>query len=394
MITALINAKLLHAYRDSGTYVGADVDGQVCADEGYAVIVAGDYIRELVPVNQLPNDVDRTIDLGGNYLAPGFFDTQVNGGGGVLFNDAPTVETLVAMSEAHKQFGTSAMLPTLISDDLDVMRAAIAAVNGAIEQGVPGIVGIHLEGPFLNPARKGVHNANKFKVIDDEAFDILTSLKKGKTLVTLAPEQTDTQTIKRLADAGVVVAAGHTAATYEQTCQALDAGLTSFTHLFNAMTPMSSREPGVVGAALQSATSWCGIIVDGFHVHPATLAVAIAAKPKGKVVLVTDAMPTVGAAEKVFTLNGEVIRAENGRCATADDTLAGSDLDMLAAVKNTVNMVGIPLEEAVKMASQYPADMMGLGECMGRIAPGYRAQFTAFDADFNLVSIDSLVTRN
>ena len=182
MITALINAKLLHAYRDSGTYVGADVDGQVCADEAYAVIVAGDYIRELVPVNQLPNDVDRTIDLGGNYLAPGFFDTQVNGGGGVLFNDAPTVETLIAMSEAHKQFGTSAMLPTLISDDLDVMRAAIAAVNSAIEQGVPGIVGIHLEGPFLNPARKGVHNANKFKVIDDEAFDILTSLKKVKTL--------------------------------------------------------------------------------------------------------------------------------------------------------------------------------------------------------------------
>ncbi|MFT7559801.1 MAG: N-acetylglucosamine-6-phosphate deacetylase [Flavobacteriales bacterium] len=377
MITAIVNANLLHAYRDGNSQV----------HEGYAVIVVDGYIRDLVPFDELPADVEHFIDLGGAYLAPGFFDTQVNGGGGVLFNDSPSIEGLKVISGAHKQFGTTAMLPTLISDDFSKMRQAIAAVDMAITAGVPGIVGIHLEGPFLSPYRCGVHNAEKFKKIDEDAFAILTSLKNGKTLVTLAPEQTDAQVIRRLTDAGVIVAAGHTAATYDQTREALSHGLSSFTHLFNAMTPMTSREPGVVGAALESKSSWCGLIVDGHHVSPVTLKVAIAAKENGKMILVTDAMPTVGAQDKSFFLNGERIHAINGRCATAENTLAGSDLDMITAVKNTVEMLDIPLYEATKMASQYPADMMGLGHVVGKIAPGYRADFVAFDQAFNLIDL-------
>lgn len=377
MITALVNAKLLNAFSNSGEKV----------EDRHAVIITDGVIRDVVLENDLPLDVEHTIDCDGKYLAPGFFDTQVNGGGGILFNDDTSVQALETLYKAHAQFGTRFILPTLISDDLAVMKDAIAAVDAAIEAKVPGVVGIHLEGPFLNPERKGVHNAEKFKCIDDEAFQILTSLKKGKTLVTLAPEQTDESVIRRLTEAGVVVAAGHTAANFEQTCAALEAGLSSFTHLFNAMTPMSSREPGVVGAALKDENSWCGIIVDGFHVHPATLSVAIAAKPKGKMVLVTDAMPTVGAEVKSFSLNGETINAVNGRCATADDTLAGSDLDMITAVKNTVETVGVPLEEAIKMASEYPAAMMGLENAMGKIAQGYSASLVCFDSNYELKKI-------
>jgi N-acetylglucosamine-6-phosphate deacetylase len=190
--------------------------------------------------------------------------------------------------------------------------------------------------------------------------------------------------IRVLASAGVIVAAGHTAADYHTIRQALDAGLSSFTHLFNAMTPMMGREPGVVGAALEDTDSWCGVIADGYHVHPATLKVAIAAKAPGKMILVTDAMPTVGAEVKEFVLKGETIRAVNGRCATADNTLAGSDLDMLGAVRNSVNDLGLSLEEALRMASRYPAEMLGLADELGTLAPGYRASIICIDDDLQL----------
>ncbi|HOY24635.1 MAG TPA: N-acetylglucosamine-6-phosphate deacetylase, partial [Cellvibrio sp.] len=319
--------------------------------ENQAVIITGEKISAISAANELPGHITEIIDLQGQRLIPGLIDTQVNGGGGVLFNDAPTVETLRVMSEAHRQFGTTGFYPTLISDDLSVVAKAIAAVKQAIAEKVPGVLGIHLEGPFLNPERKGVHDASKFKIIDEAAFELLTSLNAGKTLITIAPELTTPEMIARFVDAGVVVAAGHSAANYAQTKTALAAGLSSFTHLFNAMQPLTSREPGMVGAALEDENSWCGIIVDGFHVHPASLKVAHQAKATGKMVLVTDAMPSVGATDKNFMLNGELIRCERGKLSTnklttASGTLAGSDLDMLAAVKNTVEMVGIELEEA------------------------------------------------
>lgn len=369
--------------------ISALVNGRIFTGEAWfddhALIIDGDRIRDLVPLAALPADISRC-DLGGRMLLPGLFDTQVNGGGGALFNDAPSVATLRTIAAAHRQYGTTALLPTLISDDLAVVEKAIAAVEQAINEKVPGIVGIHLEGPFLNPARKGVHNAEKFRTIDEAAFNLLTSLKVGKTLVTLAPELTTPEIIRRLADAGVTVAAGHSAADYAQTRAALAAGLSSFTHLFNAMTPFTSREPGMVGAALEDAESYCGIIVDGYHVHPATLKVAVAAKTKGRMVLVTDAMPTVGAANKEFILNGEVIRSENGRCATATGTLAGSDLDMLSAVRNSVALLGLELSEAVRMASVYPAAMMGLENELGSLKPGYKANMILVDDELNLLN--------
>lgn len=369
--------------------ISALVNGRIFTGEAWfddhALIIDGDRIRDLVPLAALPADITRC-DLGGRMLLPGLFDTQVNGGGGALFNDAPSVATLRIIAAAHRQYGTTALLPTLISDDLTVVEKAIAAVEQAINEKVPGIVGIHLEGPFLNPARKGVHNAEKFRTIDEAAFNLLTSLKVGKTLVTLAPELTTPEIIRRLADAGVTVAAGHSAADYAQTRAALAAGLSSFTHLFNAMTPFTSREPGMVGAALEDAESYCGIIVDGYHVHPATLKVAVAAKIKGRMVLVTDAMPTVGAANKEFILNGEVIRSENGRCATATGTLAGSDLDMLSAVRNSVALLGLELSEAVRMASVYPAAMMGLENELGSLKPGYKANMILVDDELNLLN--------
>ena len=346
--------------------------------EHRALLLDGDLIKGLVAEDQVPADY-RVEDLHGTRLIPGLIDTQVNGGGGALFNDAPTIDTLRTIGAAHRRLGTTGFLPTLISDDLDIVARAIAAVHQAIAEGVPGVLGIHLEGPFLNPARKGVHDESKFRRLTPEAVDLLSSLDNGFTLVTLAPERTTPELIRDLSQRGVMVAAGHTAADYEQTRTALAAGVRSFTHLFNAMTPMTSREPGVVGAALEDPDSWCGLIVDGYHVHAATLKVALAAKRRGKMVLVTDAMPTVGAQHKQFTLKGETIHADNGRCATADGTLAGSDLDMLSAVRNTVAQLEQPLEEALRMASLYPAQMLGLDRELGRLAPGCRASLLALD---------------
>lgn len=374
MTTALVNGKVFLGKQEAGENWLIN----------HAVIIDGEKIIAICAADNLPASVTAIIDLQNQRLIPGLIDTQINGGGGVLFNDAPTVETLRIMGAAHRQFGTTGFYPTLISDDLSVVAKAIAAVAQAIAEKVPGVLGIHLEGPFLNPERKGVHDASKFKIIDEAAFELLTSLKVGKTLITIAPELTTPEMIARFVAAGVVVAAGHSAANYEQTKTALAAGLSSFTHLFNAMQPLTSREPGMVGAALENANSWCGIIVDGFHVHPASLKVAHQAKAAGKMVLVTDAMPSIGTADKNFMLNGELIRCENGKLSTASGTLAGSDLDMLAAVKNTVELVGIELDEAIRMASTYPAAMMGETQ-LGAIKVGCTASLILIDDDFNLV---------
>ncbi len=214
------------------------VNGQIFTGDavlsGQAAIIADGKVTTICPTQQVPAQVEQRFDLAGGLLLPGFVDLQVNGGGGVLFNDAPCVETIATIGEAHRGYGTSGFLPTLISDDFDTMRAAIQAVDESIAQGVPGVLGIHLEGPFLNPQRKGAHNADKFRYIDEEAMQLLTSLRHGKTLITIAPELTTTETIRRLVDAGVLVSGGHSAASYAETRSALDAGLSSFTHLFNA----------------------------------------------------------------------------------------------------------------------------------------------------------------
>jgi len=352
--------------------------------EGVALLVDNGKVADIVPAGRTPPDVD-VVDVAGHLLAPGFIDIQVNGGGGVLFNDTPTIDALQAIVDAHRAFGTTGCLPTLITDGADVMRRGIEAVEQALSGRCPAVLGIHLEGPHLNAGYRGVHDAARMRPLDDDALELLCSLRSGRTLVTVAPETVPPETISRLRDAGVIVFGGHSAATYEETRRALDAGLSGFTHLFNAMSPLTSRAPGMVGAALDDADSYFGIIADGFHVHPATLRIAVRARAPGKVCLVTDAMPTVGSSDKTFTLHGKTISATGGRCITGDGTLAGSDIGMVDAVRNAARFGGVDLYEALRMASAYPATLLGLDDTLGYLRPGYRADLVELDDDLNVV---------
>jgi N-acetylglucosamine-6-phosphate deacetylase len=346
--------------------------------EGQAVVIRAGRIAAVTGEAELPADAARH-DLDGGLLAPGFIDTQVNGGGGVLFNDSPTVEGVAAIGAAHRRFGTTGFLPTLISDDLSVVDQALRAVEQAIAVGVPGVLGVHIEGPFLSAARKGVHDPARFRRLDDAAIALLSSLKRGVALVTLAPETTTPEMIARLAQAGVIVAAGHTDATYRTVKAALAAGLTGFTHLFNAMSPLTSREPGAVGAALESQDAWCGLIVDGRHVAPAVLRLALRCRPHDRFMLVTDAMPSVGLSDKTFMLQGRQIQVRDGVCVAPDGTLAGSDLDMAQAVRNAVALLDLPLDQALAMAATAPTAFLGLASARGRIAPGLAADLVWLD---------------
>lgn len=365
MKTVLRNARILTAdgFRD---------DLAVVIEAGRITALVSDAAPQL-------GSAAEQVDLGGGWLLPGFIDAQVNGGGGVLFNNSPDVESLRTLAAAHRRFGTTALLPTLISDDVQVMRKAIEATRQAIVDGVPGVIGIHLEGPYIAPARKGTHDANKFRVPDAAEIAMAASLDNGVTLLTLAPERVPLDSIRALVERGVIVAAGHTAATYEEARAGLDAGIRGFTHLYNAMSPLTGREPGAVGAALEDRGSWVGIIADGVHVHPASLRVALATKPQGKVMLVTDAMPPVGADNPSYELYGEVITAVDGVVRNAAGSLAGSALDMATAVRNTVQLLGLPLEEAARMASRYPAQFLNVDDRLGEIAQGYQADLVLLD---------------
>ena len=358
---------------------GCIFDGE-SVHEHKAVLIEGEHIVAVVDPEQVPADIGASYDLEGGTLIPGFIDLQVNGGGGVLFTAAPTVDSLRTIGAAHRQYGTTGFLPTLITTRFDVMREAVSAVAEAIAIGTPGVLGLHLEGPFLSPERKGVHDAGKFCQLDQTGFDILTSLQVGSTVVTLAPELTSPQMISRLVEEGVIVCGGHSGATYAQTRDALAQGLSGFTHLYNAMTPLQSREPGMVGAALADDDSWFGIIADGHHIHPAAFSVAVAAKKRGGALLVTDAMPTVGSPDTSFILDGKTIVASEGRVTNAEGTLAGSDLNMLSAVNNAAEFARLDWFEAVRMASLYPARALGLERELGAIRPGFRASLLALDS--------------
>ena len=367
------------------------VNGRVLTERGFvsgrAVLIAGACIVDIVEDGTPKLRAGERHDLDGRYLVPGFIDAQVNGGGGALFNDDPSVATLRRIGTAHRAFGTTGFLPTLISEAPEVMRAAIEAVRQAIQSGEPGVLGIHLEGPLLSPARRGIHDPAKFREPDEALIELVSSLGVGRTVMTVAPECVPPAVIRELVSRGVIVCAGHTAANYATAHAAFDAGVRGVTHLFNAMPPLQNREPGVVGAALEDDRVWCGLIVDGHHVHPATMRVALAAKPAGKVFLVTDAMPPVGSSQTAFQLGRETIRCENGKCVNEAGVLAGSSLDMASAVRNTVAMIGVPLDEAVRMASTYPAEFLGLETERGRIAPGCRADFVVVNDDSSVSEV-------
>ena len=369
MRTALVNGRFL----SGGKLVS-----------GRTLLLRGERIEDLVDPKDSRCREAAIVDLEGQLLLPGFIDVQVNGGGGVLFNDDPSLESIRAIGAAHRRFGTTGFLPTLISDDLDTIGRAIAAVQSALDAGMPGVLGIHIEGPFLNSARRGVHDSKHLRLLDASLVSLLTRLQGGPTVLTLAPEMTTPEVIARLASSGVLVSAGHSDANYAETTAAIAQGLRGFTHLFNAMAPLEPRDPGIVGAALYDENTWCGIIVDGHHVDPIMLKLALRCKRHDRFMLVTDGMPAVGSAEPTFILQGRTIRVVDGVCRDENGTLAGTALDMAAAVRNGVSLLGLDIAEAARMASEYPAEFLGLAHELGRIAPGYRANLVLVDDELRV----------
>ncbi len=351
---------------------------------GRALLLADGTIRDIVADDAIPATA-RMTRLAGGTLAAGFVDLQVNGGGGVMFNDAPTAATIAAISRAHRAFGTTGFLATFISGARTDMARAVAAVREAMDSGEPGVLGIHFEGPHINPARRGAHDARAIRPPAEGDIDLLASLAIGRTLVTLAPECVTPADIVALAARGVIVAAGHSEADADTMDTAMAHGLTGVTHLFNAMGPLGHREPGAAGAALTRDRLACGIIADGVHVHWDVLRLAWRAKPRGALFLVTDAMAPVGAPDAdAIRIGNETVRTVGGCLRLADGRLAGSLLNMGQAVRNCVMHAGIPLADALAMAAAYPADFLGLGESRGRLAPGLRADLVWLDDDLRV----------
>jgi N-acetylglucosamine-6-phosphate deacetylase len=341
-----------------------------------AVVVEGTRIVSVLSQSNLPSGLEVEALAAGDWLAPGFVDIQVNGGGDALFNNAPTPETIATLVAAHRRFGTTSLLPTLITDSEEKMRAAHAAVEAMV--GVePSVLGIHLEGPFLSFEKRGVHHANFLRDPAPADLDLLCKDRIDVLLVTLAPERVSEGFIRCIARSGARIALGHSMATYEETCAAMAEGLSGFTHLFNAMRPLTSRDPGPIAAALESDQSWFSMIVDGFHVHPAMLRLAL--RGRSHPMLVTDAMPPVGGRQTSFLLYGQEIRAVDGRCLRSDGTLSGALLDMASAVRHCIRLLGTSLEDALRFASRNPAEFLGLGHILGKLAPGYRADMVAFE---------------
>lgn len=302
------------------------------------------------------------IDLGKDIIAPGYVDLQVNGGGGVMLNDAPSVETLRSIAAAHRRQGVTAMLPTLITDTPAKTREAIAASIAAVREGVPGIAGLHLEGPHLSVARKGAHDASLIRPMEeDDLLRLETAARDLPVLkVTVAPENVTQEQVHRLAKAGVLVSLGHTDADFETCRRYFNAGAACVTHLFNAMSQLGSRQPGLVGACLSDPNVYGGLIADGVHVHPASIRAAWDAKRTAdRFFLVSDAMAVAGTDATSFTLNGLTIRRSGGRLTLPDGTLAGADLDLTSAVRTMVGAAGIPLDAALRGATHVPARLIG-----------------------------------
>lgn len=371
-----------HAFRNGHVVTPGGVLGEA------TLVVEDSVIAAVEPVAD-----GGAIDLGGGWLMPGFIDTQVNGGGGVLFNDAPTVAGIAAIGTAHRRYGTTGFLPTLISETPAAIARALDAVDAAIEVAVPGVLGIHVEGPCISPARKGIHDASRFQAMDAALLDLLMRPRRGVVMVTLAPEVVPPATIAALVEAGVIVSLGHSDATHAQTAAAFAAGASGVTHLFNAMSPLLHRAPGLVGAALDDQRAWCGLIVDGIHVDDAVLRVALRARPAERFMLVTDAMPSVGAVHKDFVLQGRAIHVENGRCTGPDGTLAGCDLDMAGAVRGAVTRLGVQPEAAAAMAATYPAAFLGLADRRGVLAAGACADWVELTAGLAPVATTIAGTR-
>lgn len=355
--------------------VGARIfDGQAWHNRS-ALIVREGVVERVEAASDVPAGLE-VVELDGGILAPGFVDLQVNGGGGVMLNDTPSVEVIRTICAANAPFGTTALLPTLITDTPEITAATVAAGAAAAREKVPGFLGLHLEGPHLSLARKGAHDPALIRPMTDadEAALIAARGKLPVLLTTIAPESVDQDRVTRLTQADVVVSLGHTDAGYSTAQSFAGAGATMVTHLFNAMSQIGNREPGLVGATIDTHAFYAGLIADGIHVHPAAIKLALKAKGgAGKIFLVTDAMATIGTDLKSFMLNGRLIKRENGSLRLEDGTLAGADLDMISAVRFMHETIGLELDEALRMASLYPAEAVGQDGRLGRLMMGSAA---------------------
>ncbi|ATU90991.1 N-acetylglucosamine-6-phosphate deacetylase [Phyllobacterium zundukense] len=357
-----------------------------------ALIIDGGVVKNIAAASALPGNI-RKVELKGGMLVPGFIDVQVNGGGGVLLNDGPSVEAIRTICDAHFAFGTTALLPTLITDTPEITAAALTAGKAAAQEKVAGFIGLHIEGPHLSVTHKGTHDPKLIRPMDDaDLVALIEAVQELPVLLTtIAPETVPIDKIRALADAGVIVSLGHSGASYEVAMAAKDAGATMATHLFNAMSQLGHRTPGMVGAVLQSGELSAGLIADGFHVDKASMAIALRAKRgPAKIFLVTDAMSTIGTDITSFTLNGRKITRAGGRLTLEDGTLAGADLDMISAVRFVHRELGLPLDEALRMASLYPAQSIRIDHHYGRLTADYVANIVHLDdkLDVNHVWID------
>ena len=350
--------------------------------DDHALLVEGKSIIDIVVKNNIPGNFNK-IELDEGILAPGFIDLQVNGGGGVLFNNSPNKESLNTIIKAHQFFGTTSVMPTVISDSLEVLEQCIKTVTEEIKNN-SSLLGIHIEGPFFNIKYRGVHQKKYISSINSDYLNLFESLKGFPVMLTLAPECISSQQLKHLTSLGIKTLAGHSDASYDELDDAIKNGLDGFTHLFNAMSQISAREPGVVGAALHFENTFASIIVDLHHVHPSLIQLAYQLKPKGKLFFISDSMATIHHGKPSFELYDEVVNESDGRLVNSEGKLAGSSITQIDAVKNAYQKCNIPLNQALAMASRYPAKYLGIANHLGSLKPGYRADLVHFDSNFKV----------
>jgi N-acetylglucosamine-6-phosphate deacetylase len=359
-------------------------DGERLHDD-YALVVEGESIQALTRLEDRPRGGEQ-VDLDGGVLSPGFVDWQINGGGGVLFNAQPTVEAIAAIAAAHRRAGVTGFLPTVVTDAPRVLAEALAAAREA-QSRVPGALGVHVEGPFIDPRRKGVHPAEFIRPMQEKDADALIGARAGVMVVTLAPVSVPLERIARLAKAGIVVSLGHSDASAEEAESVFDAGASAVTHLYNAMSQLSSRAPGVVGAALADPRIVCGLIADGEHAHAASYRAAVAAKGAPGVALVSDAMPPAAGGPDVFELQGRRMTRVGNKLVAEDGRLAGAAITMRDAVDYVVNTLKIPLANALMMATLTPARLLKVDDRIGRLKPGLRADLVHLTDDLQVAEV-------
>lgn len=370
-------------------FTGCDIFDGHTVHRHSALLTDNKIVTDIINHSSIPDECQVT-RLPAGTLVPGFVDLQVNGGGGVLLNDHPTLEGIKTICATHGNYGTTSLLPTLITDTPGITTAAIEAGISAHKNQVPGFSGLHLEGPHLCVKRKGAHEGSLIRSMSETDLNQLLYARERlpNLMITVAPESVTDAQITTLSKAGVLVSLGHTNASFKDASNAINAGARCITHLFNAMSPLNHREPGVVGCALSADNVYCGLIADGYHVNETVISLAMAAKNQtGKIFLVTDAMSTIGTEMSSFTLNGREILRRQGRLTLADGTLAGADLTMITAIRNIINKVGADRYEAFRMASLYPAQCLNILPQHGHLKPGAYANMVHLDDEFTITQV-------